>query len=785
MKTSVLWLIILLVFLLTLPGRAAHPATEAGLQLGEFLTNWLVLKPIPVTAERNTTPDEVARKQAFAQDWLLDKGGEARIQPHAGMKVEIAGHALKWQPLESKNGIAEVSVNGHPMDYAIAYAWTEFNVSEKKTVFLGIGSDDGVKVWLNGKLVHEHWVSRPVRIDDDLAPVELQPGKNQLLLKVQNDVGPWGFACRVLSEDEAQGLKMVRANIEDPGSNALTDAEIRTMLRDNVDTDKEAVGLVVGSVDEHGTRVVSYGKLDNGTSTDVDGDTLFEIGSITKVFTALLLQDMVERGEMKLDDPVQKYLPESVRMQTYQGKQITLLHLATHTSGLPREVDNLSPRSWRNPGAGYTVGQLYAFLSHCKLRHAPGTRQEYSNLGLELLGHVIALKAGKDYETLVVERICRPLGMDSTRVTLTPELKSRLAIGHAMPGRPVLGTDLSSFPGAGGLRSTANDLLKFVSAYMGLTPSPLNPLMQKAEAFHSLESGAKLRLAWWGDGTVFEHGGLTFGFKTELAFDSKKRRGIVVLSNCANSRFFPAVMENWHLLGRRSPLPKRTVPVDTALFDRYVGQYQTDNREICTVRRESERLMVQWIGHSDKRMAGFPSFEVFPQSETVFYNEFFERQVMFLPATNDQAIKLILTGGPQHPIEMTRISTGLPELPAPIRIDSKLYDGYVGQYRHAFFFGLFHIGPVFNIRHETDELGDHLVGYISGNHIEIYVPALSRYLLGGEIFPESETTFFSPLLADDLRITFIGNKKGKTTGIIVHLNGADIRGVRISNRPAT
>src|ERR1041385_4830034 len=117
----------------------------------------------------------------------------------------------------------------------------------------------------------------------------------------------------------------------------LTEADVKTMLRDNIDSDKLGVGLVVGIVDEHGARVISHGKLDNGTSADVDGDTIFEIGSITKVFTALLLQDMVERGEMKLDDPVQKYLPDSVRMPTFQGKEITLLHLATHTSGLPRD----------------------------------------------------------------------------------------------------------------------------------------------------------------------------------------------------------------------------------------------------------------------------------------------------------------------------------------------------------------------------------------------------------------------------------------------------------------
>src|SRR2546430_2433544 len=208
-----------------------------------------------------------------------------------------------------------------------------------------------------------------------------------------------------------EAVQAEEVNVKALAGDKLTDAEIKTMLRDYIDIANLGVGLVVGIADEHGARVVSHGKLDNGTDRDVDGNTLFEIGSITKVFTALLLQDMVEREEMKLDDPVQKYLPDSVKMPTYQGKEITLLHLATHTSGLPRNSD----------------GEFYRFLSRGILRQAPGTRQEYSNLGMALLGHALALKAGQDYDTLVIDRICRPLGMDSTRVDPSPALKTPLA----------------------------------------------------------------------------------------------------------------------------------------------------------------------------------------------------------------------------------------------------------------------------------------------------------------------------------------------------------------------
>ena len=574
------------------------------------------------------------------------------------------------------------------------------------------------------------------------------------------------------------GTKVSTAAEFSPIAGSPTEADLKAMLRDYIDSDKLGVGLVVAMVDEHGKRIVSHGKLDNSTEANVDGDTLFEIGSVTKVFTGLLLQDMVDRGEMKLDDPVQKYLPKSVRMPTYQGKQITLLHLATHTSGFPREVDNFSPASWRNPGAGYTVSQAYDFLSHCKLRFEPGTKQRYSNFGVELLGHIIALKAGKDYETLVLERICLPLGMNSTRVAVPLELKSRLATGHALPGRSVPDFDCSVFPGGGGLRSTANDLLKFVSAYLGLAPSPLASLMQNAEAAHLVESGAKLRLAWWGEGTLFEHGGRTFGCSTKLAFDTGKRRGVVVLSNCGSSGIVDLLWQP--LLEGRSRQPAGAVPVDAAIYNHYVGCYRTGEGEnVCTIRREDERLLVRWIKPSG---ACYPGYEIFPMSNSAFSNSFWNTQLSFDCENTNQAGRLFLTDESHH-LELTRFSSDVPAIPVPVQIDPAIYDRYAGRYRKTFLFGLVRLGPTFNIRHETDEYGDHLVGYITGKHIERYLPRLSDDLRGGEIFPLNETTFYSPLADDSFQVAFEHNKKGGVTGAAIRMSGSSIHIVRVSNHP--
>jgi CubicO group peptidase (beta-lactamase class C family) len=211
------------------------------------------------------------------------------------------------------------------------------------------------------------------------------------------------------------------------------DLDFRTFLHDNFDG--KNVGMIIGFVDEHGSRIFSAGKLDNNTDQEVNGDTIFEIGSVTKTFTSLLALEMAQRGEIKLDDPVAKYLPKSVKMPGYGGKDITLLNLAAQESGLPFNTDNLSGKDWVESFNNYTAENLYAFLSGYTLTNEPGANFQYSNLGMSLLGHIMELRAGANFESLVVNRICKPLQMDSTRIKLTPEMKARFATGHDENGK--------------------------------------------------------------------------------------------------------------------------------------------------------------------------------------------------------------------------------------------------------------------------------------------------------------------------------------------------------------
>jgi CubicO group peptidase (beta-lactamase class C family) len=233
---------------------------------------------------------------------------------------------------------------------------------------------------------------------------------------------------------------------QSPPASAASGDEIRTVLAERIDVQRQSVGIVVGVIEPAGRRIVTHGSPAKGDARPLDGHTVFEIGSISKVFTSLLLADAVERGEVSLTDPVATFLPASVPMPE-RGRAITLQDLATHTSGLPRLPTNMTPQDGNNPYADYTVAQLYAFLSGYALPRDVGAQYEYSNLGGGLLGHVLALRAGSSYEALVESRITGPLGMNSTRITLPAEMRARLAAGYGPTLQPATNWDLPTLAG--------------------------------------------------------------------------------------------------------------------------------------------------------------------------------------------------------------------------------------------------------------------------------------------------------------------------------------------------
>jgi CubicO group peptidase (beta-lactamase class C family) len=316
-----------------------------------------------------------------------------------------------------------------------------------------------------------------------------------------------------------------------------SDEKIRQILADRITKEDLGIGMVVGVVDASGRRIIAYGSLAKDNSRRVDGDTVFDIGSITKEITSLLLTDMARRGEVRLTDPVSMYLPKGVKMPERNGRKITLADLSTHSSGLPRMPSNFKPKDDSNPYADYTVEQLYEFLSGYQLTRDIGSQYEYSNLAYGLLGHVLALRAGMSYEALVQSRIADPLGMSSTGMTLKPEMRPRFAVGHDRTLAPVPNWDIPTLSGAGALRSTANDMLTFLAANLGLIKTPLaealaNQLsVRRPSDGPGFEVGYGWRIQTKHGSTIVWHGGSTGGYRCYIGFDPKARVGVIILSN--------------------------------------------------------------------------------------------------------------------------------------------------------------------------------------------------------------------------------------------------------------
>ncbi|MBN1846799.1 MAG: beta-lactamase family protein [Sedimentisphaerales bacterium] len=309
------------------------------------------------------------------------------------------------------------------------------------------------------------------------------------------------------------------------------------------------LGVAVGLIRQDQTLVSGYGQVVYGVNRRPDADTVYEIGSISKVFTGTLLAWFVQTGRLALDDPAETLLPDSVRVPAYETRKITLQDLSSHVSGLPRMPTNFAPRDPYNPYADYGEDDLYRFLSGHTLRRRPGETYEYSNLGAGLLGAALARKSGMTYEQLLIERICAPLGMDSTRIALTPAMRRRLAPPYTTHGYwklriflPDSNWDIPTLAGAGGIRSTVNDLLKFLAANLGPIQTDLQAAgdLARQERF-KISDTMSIGLGWhifhFPDFAepIYWHNGGTGGYRTFMGFLRQQRLAVVLLSNTQSS----------------------------------------------------------------------------------------------------------------------------------------------------------------------------------------------------------------------------------------------------------
>ena len=502
--------------------------------------------------------------------------------------------------------------------------------------------------------------------------------------------------------------------------------------------------LVIASVDGDRSQVDAFGKLDDGRAPD--GDTVFEIGSLTKTFTATLLAQDVAAGRLKLDTPVADLLT-GWTLPSRGGKPITLLDLADQHSGLPRMPGNIQPADAANPYADYDTAKLRAFLAGYTLPRDPGASYEYSNLGFGVLGVALAQHADTTYAGLLETRLLRPLGMRASGVVLDAAMRTRLAAGHGDDGQPAGNWDFDALAGAGALRSSANDLLRYLRANMAAAASHTGSAMKLAQQpGRDVGADERIGLAWMTrktkTGDIVWHNGMTGGYASAMAFDASGKRGVIVLTNIASSVDDLA----FAALDADAPLApaRKAIALDVATLDDYVGDYRLAEHFILNISRRDGQLFAQATGQG--------AFPVYPSARDEFFARVAGIAISFHRDANGRIDRLTLHQNGDH--DAPKLD-GTPDASASsIASASAALADYTGQYQLA-------PGMRFGVTIKDAQLYAQLSGQAA-----FPLHSIARDRFGYRVV--------------DAQLTFERDKEGRVIALVLHQNGRGQRAPRVT-----
>ncbi|HXS03138.1 MAG TPA: serine hydrolase [Rhodanobacter sp.] len=495
--------------------------------------------------------------------------------------------------------------------------------------------------------------------------------------------------------------------------------------------------MVVVMVDGGHAQVAGFGKLADGRAPD--GDTVFEIGSVTKTFTALLLAREVEAKTVSLDTPVATLLPD-FKIPSRHGKPITLGLLAEQFSGLPRLPGNLQPADLGNPYADYGRDRLKAFLAGYMLPRDPGAAYEYSNLGFGLLGEALAQHAKLSYGELLQREVLAPLGMQSSGAELTSAMRARLAPGHDEEGGVARHWHWDVLAGAGTLLSTGDDMSRYLQANMGLLKTPLAAAMRLAhEPRRDIGGGDRIGLAWMthhtAQGDVIWHNGETGGYSSFIGFTSDGRRGVAILTNATGAPQdlgFAALLPSAPL-----PVVRKAITMSPAQLDAYVGQYTLAPGVALNVFRRAGQLFAQATGQG--------AFPLFASAPDAFFARIAPITIDFERAADGKvgALTLRQNGHDSHAPRMdsATATSGTPS----VKLDPALLHDYVGHYALG-------AGAEFAITVQHDQLYVQLTGQ-------------AAY----PVYAKAKDHFFYTVV--DAQLDFERDASGKVDALVLHQNG--------------
>ena len=754
-------------------GKAQYNATEPG----KFMKNWLVAGPFSVGAD-SVKPDAPLQEKTFKADII---SAVNIIAGNPAPPVSIDQKQFKWQSISFDADIIDLDTLFTKRDFVYAYALAEIKAAAPTTVVLALGSDDGIKVWHNGKLVHDNWIPRGVVKDNDLVPLKLVKGSNQVLLKVQDMSGGWGFAARMLDKDAlSEQLNIAAGNgnldkinllIEGGadvnagnkiGVTPITTAKIagrddvvQLLLKkggkdnkipsaeiviDNYYTSlkgKEASGIaVLAAKDGKVLYKKGFGYADIKNKIPVTPDTKFRIGSVTKQFTAAAILKLQEKNLLSVNDKLSKFIPDFPR-----GDEVTIHHLLTHTSGIhsytgkndfvSRVTKTISPDS------------LVAEIKRDTYDFNPGERMLYNNSGYFLLGYIISKVSGKSYEAYLKETFFDPLKMENTGVHYAGIKLKNEAKGYANANdkNEAINWDMSWAGAAGAMYSTVDDLMKWNEAlHSGKVldkkslDAALTPAVLKNGDEPPMKYGYGLMFSKYRGADIISHGGGLHGFITQLAYYPKEKLTVVMFSNSnePEGNFDPNKIAEpflWEKLDKQTSYTESAVkPADLKIF---TGRYDLLGQAVITVSTEDNKLFAQ--------LSGQPKFEIFPSSENEFFWKVVDARIKFIKDEKGEINQATLF---QNGQEMK--AKKLPEEKI-VQIDPSILDNYKGKYK----------------------LNDNIVVTVTKEANRLFAEPTGQQKV--EMLPLSETDFVIKEI--NAKISFVRDAGGKVTKFMLNMNG--------------
>jgi CubicO group peptidase (beta-lactamase class C family) len=682
---------------------------------GGFMKNWLIAGPFAIDATRGR-PADSAQAALFRHDPVtkVDLTSKTSVIP-----VSEGGQQFQWQFISSNTEAIDLDSIFNRRDFAFAYAAAEIQAAAPAKMILALGSDDAIKVWHNGKLVHENFTARGLVKDNDLVLLDLVKGSNQILLKIQDLEGGWSFSARLL--DRSSLADLLNAAVSNGNAdkmdllinggadiNAVNESGLTALSMARISGREELAQLLIkkGAKDVKvpvGEKIIDhyykdltkknfpgiavliakdgqplyrkgFGYADINKKKPVLPDTKFRIGSVTKQFTAAAILKLQEANLLNVNDKLSKYIPDFPR-----GDEVTLHHLLTHTSGIHSYTGNFD--FIQKVVKPIHPDSLINAIKKDPYDFNPGERMLYNNSGYFILGYIIGKVSGKPYDVYLQETFFKPLGMVNTGVhyagiKLDHEAKgySKTNTGYAES----LDWDMSWAGGAGALYSTLDDLLKWNTALYGgkilkeeSMKAALTPAKLKDGSDPAMQYGYGLMFTKVRGLDVIGHSGGLHGFITQLVYYPKENISVVMYSNTdqPDVNFDPNKIAEafiWDKMDKQVSLVQSTEkPKDLA---RLTGRYEIPAAAaVLSVTSENDRLFA--------RLGGQQVFEIFPMSDTVFFWKVVEAQLHFIKDGTGAINKIALHQGGQV-LNGTRLRDE-----TFITVGSEILEKYVGRYK--------------------------------------------------------------------------------------------------------